>query len=377
MRVNRESFTVVEGAEQGRAQLRQAHIPALDGLRGFAAAVVVFAHIRADADIGVVHQQIGTYGVLLFFILSGFLMGHLYLRQPFDYSHLSHYLASRISRVVPLYYAVGIVSFFISRIDGNFPYYMNNVDAVRHILMIDNVSVFWTIAPEFQFYFIFPVLWWLVYQPSKIRVPFGFLAAFLVAVLFVFRYQLPGLLIISKLHVFLLGVGIAAIRPFIQSFVSTLSATVLQVLAVGILFSLVIPPTIAFYQWLYLDGVPDRLSRFYYEPARTIMIGYCVFAFSIADTPFSRVLFGNRCGRALGRYSFSLYLLHTPVIYFVTESTLPYYLSGSATIACIVALSLVLSAFSYYCFELPLQSAAKARLIKLFGSVRQRTLRVS
>lgn len=345
---------------------RRKDIPALHGIRGFAAVVVVFAHMKADADIGFVNEQIGSYGVLLFFILSGFLMGHLYLNQPFEKEQVHKYLAARISRVVPLYYLVGMASFIYSRYDSSFPYYMDSIDLARHAVMLDNVSVFWTISPEFQFYFIFPFFWWIFQQPLQKRIIIGIPTALVVLGLIAARYHLPGLLVISKLHIFLLGVAIAYLAPRIRCSLGKQWATILQVCAICILAVLIVPPSHQISQWIFLDGVANRLPRIYYELPRTLLAGFCIFAFGLRDTKFASALFANSFMKRLGLYSFSLYLLHTPIIYAAKRLHIAENLGGFAAACIILTVSFWISALSNKFIENPTKNAAHGMLLATF-----------
>ena len=94
------------------------HIPALDGIRGCAAVLVVLSHLARVGLTDTTPQFSGPAGVLLFFVLSGFLMGHLYLWKPMDRPAIVRYLIARIARVVPIYYIVVIAAFFISQFSG-------------------------------------------------------------------------------------------------------------------------------------------------------------------------------------------------------------------------------------------------------------------
>ena len=63
----------------------QKEIGALTGLRGVAALIVFVSH---GANEGVLPAMLGNgfgqIGVMIFFVLSGFLMGQLYLRRSLD-----------------------------------------------------------------------------------------------------------------------------------------------------------------------------------------------------------------------------------------------------------------------------------------------------
>ena len=77
----------------------------LTGLRGLAAIIVMTSHMCSlFADTPLQHlDTLGGVGVHLFFTLSGFLMGHLYLNKPFTPSALKSFVLARIGRVLPLY----------------------------------------------------------------------------------------------------------------------------------------------------------------------------------------------------------------------------------------------------------------------------------
>lgn len=88
-----------------------AHLVSLTRLRFFAALWVVFYHWRApwDFDVDAVTQLLamGRFGVDLFFILSGFVLAHVYLlareEGRFDFAR---FLVARFARIWPLHIAV-------------------------------------------------------------------------------------------------------------------------------------------------------------------------------------------------------------------------------------------------------------------------------
>ena len=62
---------------------QRAHLNGLDGLRGLAILWVIMHHVMNDTDLGwlnVLHDN-GRYGVHLFFVISGFLICTLFLRE--------------------------------------------------------------------------------------------------------------------------------------------------------------------------------------------------------------------------------------------------------------------------------------------------------
>lgn len=101
----------------------KAHIPALDGIRGIAIALVMAVHFLADFTptngferaIQFVAGR-GTLGVDLFFVLSGFLItGILLASKERDQAYFKNFFMRRVLRIFPLYYGVLALVFFGAR----------------------------------------------------------------------------------------------------------------------------------------------------------------------------------------------------------------------------------------------------------------------
>lgn len=138
-------------------------LDALTGLRGIAIAVVLVSHF---ARAGYLPEQLGhgtgQLGVMLFFLLSGFLMTRLYIdRAPAKHALLA-YAAARVGRVFPLYLAIVALSFLLHPLVPGWPYPIEDIGAfARHALFLQGEAELWAIPVEVQFYGTFAVLWWL------------------------------------------------------------------------------------------------------------------------------------------------------------------------------------------------------------------------
>ena len=140
---------------------------ALDGLRGLAVAAVVWHHThRGHAELPVSAR--GYLGVDLFFVLSGFLITTLLLRERDDTGqvHLGRFYARRALRIFPLYYGLlaALSALFLVRPDlrmaqpffEDLPYlatYTSNWIHAGTFLVIA-----WSLAAEEQFYLVWPPL---------------------------------------------------------------------------------------------------------------------------------------------------------------------------------------------------------------------------
>ena len=147
-------------------------IDSLDGLRGFAALIVVLSHTSNSGMYFVPFldlRGIGKSGVFLFFLLSSFLLTLSLLRKGkkiVTFSVMSRYWQRRFFRIYPLYILyllLGIISTWLIAmkfgiIDFGIPFDLDLYGFLNHIILREGKGVTWSIAVEFKFYFILPIL---------------------------------------------------------------------------------------------------------------------------------------------------------------------------------------------------------------------------
>ena len=122
----------------------------LTGLRGLAVLLVVGAHL---APFGLPLGGGGRLGVWLFFCLSGFLLTYPFLQRSFfsiSSKDWLKYAARRLIRIYPMYSVVLLIQLLTN--------YRSGEEALNHFLMKEGFGVFWTIPIEFKYYFIIPVV---------------------------------------------------------------------------------------------------------------------------------------------------------------------------------------------------------------------------
>ena len=161
----------------GRMDLH-GHIPALDGLRGLAALMVMVFHFQFPAMHNSVAQlaadrfrTLGQTGVDLFFVLSGFLITGILLDAKGGPNFLRNFYMRRVLRIFPLYYGTLLVYFFVwplilrSIFDGRsfliYGLYLQSLmpgEGQAFGIRVQGPGHFWSLAVEEHFYLIWPML---------------------------------------------------------------------------------------------------------------------------------------------------------------------------------------------------------------------------
>jgi peptidoglycan/LPS O-acetylase OafA/YrhL len=138
-------------------------LPALDGLRAVAVAAVIVFHY------GLARFALARLGVSLFFVLSGFLITLLLVREREKTGDVSlkNFYIRRALRIFPAYYTfLGLSFLFMIAAGIDTPpllvlsslfYLLNNVEAFNLIIGTP-VSHGWSLAVEEQFYLLWPAL---------------------------------------------------------------------------------------------------------------------------------------------------------------------------------------------------------------------------
>jgi peptidoglycan/LPS O-acetylase OafA/YrhL len=159
------------------------HVPALDGVRGTAAATVFLYHYGGGAQstvpairfLGTV-IHFGWAGVSLFFVLSGFLISGILWDGYHRRNWWTRFYLRRSFRIFPLYYLAILIAAVVWFIQG-FPWsqiaplgyyvlYLGDVPALarffNRIPSTVPIGHFWSLAVEEQFYIFWPFLLALV-----------------------------------------------------------------------------------------------------------------------------------------------------------------------------------------------------------------------
>jgi len=159
--VNLSAAETREDANSHRGQF----YPQLNGLRFVFIFMVLLHHW---ASVGGVFQQyrIGWIGVDLFYVLSGFLIGEILLREKETADNKLHsirnFIIRRALRIFPLYYTVILLYSIFVNDGGILVYnltYTNNIFQAFHLELVQKEFWhIWSLCVEEQFYLLFPFL---------------------------------------------------------------------------------------------------------------------------------------------------------------------------------------------------------------------------
>jgi peptidoglycan/LPS O-acetylase OafA/YrhL len=282
------------------------HFECLDILRGIAALLVVFTHgVSRNLWSG---PATGSTGVAIFFCLSGFLMGYLYSLRKISYLEVYKYFISRFSRIAPAYLIVITASYIIYNfIDSNFIYAINNHNLARHLLFSGNVSVFWSIPPEVQFYAYFIFIWFALDRIKRFfLLPLLLLVILSLAFIYM-RDSFPGTTLPSKLHLFLFGCFAGTIRNH-HIFNKLYIDSNLQ------MFSMIIMVLYG----IYLENISNTSSLYGYFHYPLICSMIIIFL-SVNNKKGGEYVKAKGFFVLLGKISFSLYLIHEIVLYIMEK----------------------------------------------------------
>ncbi|WP_328822252.1 acyltransferase family protein [Aquipseudomonas guryensis] len=335
----------------------------LDGLRGVAILLVIFYH--AWDQLGVMPELpeslfplsflwAGNTGVTLFFLLSGFLVSRPFFEglQRGELPSFSKYALQRALRILPPYYVVGLFGLL----------YTQQYDQWSSVLLIRATgydlgyfsTVWWSLATEVQFYLLVPFLFLTLCNLQRRKAMLLLcgvgLALYLLVISkwaagrigFELQYRLI-LSVIGQMPAFLVGMLLVLLLKHGHRRLSvSMSTLILSVLL--LLLAWVLSPAAAMQPQNYIWHAP-----WYVLPEALLWGGITWVMLARKQPSFS--LLDNRLTRFFGKISFSLYLVHMPIIQVLQEHA-GFYASWLAAILAVL-LSIALAQVLYWLIEKP------------------------
>jgi len=339
------------GNIDGPATDRPGHIGALDGLRFLAAYIVFLSHFSNETNLfsKLLGSGAGQIGVMIFFLLSGFLMGHLYLSSPCNWSTVKRFAGNRVARIAPLYYSIVLASIAATAWGHpGFLFAIKGGSIVHHLFLIKGDSVLWTIPVEMQFYAAFIALWF-VHSKSKIGAICIVAVLIYVIVLFYSRVANWQWQLLHFAHFFLTGVLVSLFAPLARDRLEKLSWGP-RVSDFGFVVSLAL--VILSYPQIYHRVFGVELLASGWGELKVLMACATLLA-TAAQSRIATSILASRGMAFGGAISYSIYLLHIPVMMAVKSAM------GSDRVVLLFiacnAIVMLVAVASYYLIELPSQ----------------------
>ena len=354
------------------------YLSQIDALRGWAILLVFFFHAwgisggsaGSEPSLWFSYVVAGRTGVTLFFVISGFLLSIPWLRalrsSDVAMPSLKNYYAARVLRIVPLYYLAVFMACVVSGY-WNAGFKAFTFQFIGFEIFPFSV-VWWTLVTEVQFYLVLPLLIWLLASSGKSRL-FLLLVLILWGGVYITQVlnnpsgEKIGSYLLTKslfgrLPAFLLGMlaawaflGVRALPIFQANWVRVLGAVI--ILLALFLNGVVLRHTVLLGEW---KSESNWHEHHIYE---AILWSVVLLVLVLTRPLFYRVI-ANSVLAVVGKLSYSLYLLHVPILFYViyptkerigvgfSESVLAYLLAFAALL-----LSLVASLLTYRFIELP------------------------
>ena len=318
-------------------------LPALDGLRAVAAMTVLISH-AGNLGIFPENRGNGQLGVMLFFVLSGFLMGHIYITSRDKIFSVIDFYIKRLFRVVPLFVVVVVVSYIINLSVPGYLFPITAENFLAHLTFRDGVWVLWTIPVELKFYLLFPAIGIPLVMIGDRRTRFWIMTAWLVMSFFAGRSG--KFAVVTYLNFFVFGVWLALFRELIQARLSSILVTLMIPLWM-VIFVLIMPRTGL--------GLPLWGPEWWHDIPYLIWAGLGVLMCT-QNVPIIKMLFANAPIRYIGGISYALYLLHYPVIRQMNRLEIP----DITKFPLFLVIVIMIASASTFLFERPMQDFGKS-----------------
>jgi len=285
---------------------RGANLPAVTGIRFPAAALVMIGH-AADFGADSINAYIWWDAVPFFFLLSGFVLAHVYPSLD-DWSARKHFLLARFARIYPLHLLTFLMVVLALPADARTPlekctYVLKNLTLIHSWSSNHDVNFAfngpsWSISVEFFLYASFPLLlfgwrrtWW-----------FWLIATYLVVInadQLMPRAADSATVPLRYVFLFALGIATASFYRWLHPRVryGRLVGTILEVTAGAFLY----------YRYQFLN------SHFNYVLCPALAYASVVLVMALGRGWISQA-FAWRPIVVLGEASFALYMLHQIVL---------------------------------------------------------------
>lgn len=344
-----------------------------DILRGFAALTIVLVHFIAhsgtnyEGQIASIISQF-TASVTLFFTISAFSICYAYGDDFFNKEGFRQFYIKRFFRIAPLFYFALFVELLI--ISGAFHITPPSFDILMSMSLLFNlvpnmqggiVWAGWSLSIEWVFYLLYPVIFMVC--GGKLRAIVALVACIFISTSIAKINADPSVIymnILTHMVFFVSGILLYLYLPSIESIRSRLGNRASTVSG-----CVLVACTALMIAIFYLNTLGYELNIYAIYP----FIWMIMIAVSIINIPD---VINNTFTRFLGKSSYSIYLMHSIVIYgmdalgvfrFIKSAEFNSAIQFSVGISFVLIITLAASWVTYKYIEIPGMSFGR-RLIK-------------
>lgn len=296
--------------------------------------------------------DLAGFGVTIFFVISGFLITYLLQSEDNIYHHVDvkKFYYRRVLRIWPLYYAYfagSLLTIYIFNFNFNltslyyYSFFMANIPFIIGGTL-PFLAHYWSLGVEEQFY----LFWPLLNKYIKFNTYFiSFLILIFIVSKLILHFLFPGGLLeqfigIIRFDCMMIGaLGSIFYRQNIKWFFTVTNNKLTQLLCWGVML-------LCLFNKFHIASIIDNEI--------IAIVGLCLIMGQI-NTKNRIINLENKLCIFLGKISYGVYVIHPLVIFYTSKIIgnliMPYYLKYLLVYFSIIAITIVLSSFSFNYFE--------------------------
>lgn len=355
--------------------IRKARVAGLDLVRALAIIQVLACHIwMIGFDRGAVPSLLGTYGVDLFFVLSGFLIGGILLRQllqkpVFGLSDVRHFWQRRWWRTLPSYLLFLIIYACLAAQHGSvpnlIPFFTFTQNLIPGFEPLPLFAVSWSLAIEEWMYILLPLIICLSMRLFQGKANFAAASSIvlllvvptLCRILFAANYSFDDVVrkaVIFRLDAIAMGVVVAYFSIFNEKLFSKLAG-----MKAVIVSTLLLITATAWYIGTFQSLQNNSIQALSRVLINAFFFPIVDFAFVLLIASSSRIAtLPKPIGmpiRLISTYSYSLYLSHALVIHGLQHILHARHIAPNCLVFIVICCisTFVISGLLFHIFEKP------------------------
>lgn len=251
----------------------------------------------------------GEYGVQLFFVLSGYLITSILIREKRGSAPkgkiLRNFIIRRVLRLFPIYFLFLFTLIILGNtfVRENIFWYIGYLVNIKFYLEGSLVDVWsdhlWTLSIEEQFYVIFPIIFLFTKEKFEVIIPLFFILFSIIFTEFYSENEFASILTPGQIDFLGIGILLAMLQAKKSKIIDALTINYIKSLT---LFSFVLC-IILFYHI-------DKTYIHYFNYLVLIVFGLLVLNIADGYTGTIGNFLNNRLLRYIGKISYGMYIYH-------------------------------------------------------------------